>query len=73
MTDGQKNRGPDLSTLQDRVIKDQVRIVTMAVGTDSDQALEDFARWSNGQTYFIHDGKYLVEGFRKEVLYRQFR
>ena len=61
MTDGQNNRGPqDLSTLKPRVIEDQVRIVTMAVGTDSDPTLEDFARWSNGQTYFIHDGKYLV-------------
>ena len=57
LTDGQNNRGPPLSSLQSTIINSQVRIVTMAVGTESDPNLENFARWSNGMTYFIHDGR----------------
>ena len=41
-----------------RIIQDQVRIVTMAIGTASDKNLENLAKWSNGQTYFIRDGKF---------------
>ena len=29
----------------------------MAIGAKSDPNLENLAKWSNGQTYFIHDGK----------------
>ena len=29
----------------------------MAIGASSDQNLENLAKWSNGQTYFIHDGE----------------
>ena len=31
----------------------------MAIGAKSDPNLENLAKWSNGQTYFIHDGKYV--------------
>jgi len=56
MTDGQRNRGPPLDTLKSRIIQDEVKIVTMAIGAASDPNLENLAKWSNGQTYFIHDG-----------------
>ena len=49
-----------------RIIQDQVRIVTMAIGTASDKNLENLAKWSNGQTYFIRDGKF---GDKQDVEY----
>ena len=49
-----------------RIIQDQVRIVTMAIGTASDKNLENLAKWSNGQTYFIRDGKF---GDKQDVKY----
>ena len=38
----------------------------MAIGTASDKNLENLAKWSNGQTYFIRDGKF---GDKQDVEY----
>ena len=38
----------------------------MAIGTASDKNLENLAKWSNGQTYFIRDGKF---GDKQDVKY----
>ena len=53
MTDG---GGTGLDTQEERIKREQVRIVTMAVGSASSDSLENLARWSNGQTHFIPDG-----------------
>lgn len=59
ISDGENNKGPNLNdpALIARIKKEEVRIVTMAIGPNTDPMLEDFATITNGKTYYIPDGK----------------
>lgn len=59
ITDGARNEGPKLDDkdLLNRIRSEEVRIVTMAIGTSADQKLENFATITDGKTYFVPDGR----------------
>ena len=63
LTDGEQNTGTDIddNALINKIKSDEVRIVTMAFGKDSDAKLENLAFVSHGQTYFIPDGEGLED------------